>query len=223
MPARRELRDDRCACPIAHRIPVFGVGDIRTERGRQSNSGMPPRALPTTGTPRASASSTTIGWFSYHREGTTTTAAASMSRCTSFLSTRPWKRTCPGATDSARARSVPSSGPVPAMSSVAPSIAPTARMAMSTPFSGESRPATRIPRPVDDCIGMSFVSMKCGTCAIRRGNTPAARMRPSRKWLGQMNTRTGEYARVIVCKNNSPAITALDPSEPSLQRRRIAW
>jgi len=37
---------------------------------------MPPSALPTTGTPRARASSTTIGWFSYQRDGTATTDAA---------------------------------------------------------------------------------------------------------------------------------------------------
>ena len=124
---------------------------------------MPPRSLPTTGIPRASASRTTIGWFSYQRDGTATTAAPSINRCTSALSTRPMEAHLPRRDRVRQRAKLRLIGPGPGDVQHAVSISPMARMAMSIPFSGESRPATSTPVPGAFLIGMSAVSMKCGT------------------------------------------------------------
>ena len=133
-----------------------------------------------------------MGWFSYQREGTATTEAPSMSLWTPLFGTSPRKRTLPGATVSARRRSRASSEPVPATSRRPPGSRPMARIATSTPFSGESRPATRTGPPGELLTAMQRVSMKCGRWRSRAGKTRASAIFSAMNRLGQMSSRTGE-------------------------------
>ena len=49
----------------------FSAGTSQPSTPSATSSGSPPRSLATTGTPLPKDSSTVIGWFSYHRDGTT--------------------------------------------------------------------------------------------------------------------------------------------------------
>ena len=117
-------------------------------RRRRRSSGRPPRSVTTTGVPTAYASSTIIGWFSYHRgrHGTSARRTAQQRRPGPSRRAGRGSVTRPGASRAASSSSGGARGPSPATSQRPRRAArPIARRsATSTPFScGE-------PAGVDD-------------------------------------------------------------------------
>ena len=124
-------------------------GTRRPSMPSRTSSGMPPRVVATTGVPAAKDSRMVMGWFSCQREGTTMARELLMRAVTAALSSRPWNLTRPGTKAPARRSSSTRDGPSPAMCSSTPSgVAARASTRVSTPFSGESRPAkTKLAAP----------------------------------------------------------------------------
>ena len=128
-----------------------GVGPQRAQRGAPggassagraasapTSSGSPPRSLPSTGRPSASASTTVIGHGSSLRAGASSTAAPRRSRASASSDEPAEEGHVARPPRVARRRA--SSGPAPAIRSGTPA-SRAARIAMSKPFSSTSRPA----------------------------------------------------------------------------------